>query len=128
MEEFHLSPHTADARGAMDFAPFSRHDRRPRIGAGSDVSHCSPRNRLARRLCGQTFCGKSRHRAYGLAKRACKRGHVLIAEPELCVCRWIETTISGYGPLSTDSASGESHNAVEYCAQLIPDALSLWTG
>jgi hypothetical protein len=40
-------------------------------------------------------------------------------EAELCVCRRIETAISGYGPLSTDSASGESHNAVECCAQLI---------
>jgi hypothetical protein len=55
-------------------------------------------------------------------------GHAAVISAGLCVCRWIETAISGYGPLSTDSASGESHNAVEYCAQLIPDALSLWTG
>jgi hypothetical protein len=41
-------------------------------------------------------------------------------EAKLCVCRWIETAISGYGPLSTDGASGESHNAVECCAHLIP--------
>jgi hypothetical protein len=33
-------------------------------------------------------------------------GHHIGKEAELCICRWIEMAISGYGPLSTDSVSG----------------------
>jgi NADPH:quinone reductase-like Zn-dependent oxidoreductase len=44
----------------LDFASFSRHDGRSRMGARSNVSHCSLRNRQARRLCRQTSCGRRR--------------------------------------------------------------------
>jgi hypothetical protein len=39
-------------------------------------------------------------------------GHpILEKEAELCVCRWIETAISGYGPLSTDSARAKAQRS-----------------